>query len=194
MNRLRRISLGAAVLMAPFLCHRPALINMKRFVIPSYNLSLRDTVELSGILIKTGENTSLFDVYDYESDKLFHQARLFIQKNIEESGIYTGKFLIEEKGFSGYMYLAFPIKLERIEVNLELLKRRIKEIKVREGMENVRLLGFVPSDDLIIMKGEGEKIERKGIIFSRNGYYFLFKKNGELLRIIKTREKWVEEK
>lgn len=175
-------------------CSQIKPIKIEGFLVPSYDLPLKDTVELAGVLIKTGENTSLFDVYDCESNKLFHRARLFIQRDVEETGVYKGRFSIEEGGFSGYMYLAFPIELERIGVNLEFLKEKIKETKVGEEIDNVRLLGFVPSDDLVIIKGEGEKIEREGIIFSRNVYYFFFKKGGQLLKIIKTREKWLEEK
>ena len=173
-------------------CSQIKPIEVERFLIPSYDLSLRDTAELSGVLTKIGEN-SLFDIYDYKGDRLLHRARLFIPEDTNRPGIYKGKFFIRESKFSGYMYLASPIELERIDVPLDSLRERAKGIEVGERIKNIRLLGFVPCDSLIVIKGEGEEIRRKGILFLRNGYYLIFKRDKRLLKVIKTQERWREE-
>lgn len=183
--------LGIAGLLLIF-CSQIKPVQVEKFLIPSYDLALKDTVVLSGVLIKTGEN-SLFDIYEYKEDRLLRRARLFLPKNEHKPGVYKGRFFIRKSKFSGYMYLASVIEFDRIDIPLDSLKERAKRIEVGEKVKNIRLLGFIPSDSLIIIKGEGERVKKKDILFSRNGYYLLFKKGGRLLKIIKTQERWREE-
>jgi len=165
-------------------CYKSQTI--ENFVYYAYNLQRKDTLNITAVFKKTGNSKGFLDIFSLEDDSLILHGRILLDTFLEE-GVYKCKVMLQKSGFTTPVYFGKLLKAKKLCIDFK------KAFKKVSGLKEKSLFAYDSERGYIIIRGVKDK-KKRGIMVEEEVYYWIFDKDLNVIRRVKTVERKLEEK